>query len=167
MRVRRSNNIEMKFSHINPENQPEMVDVGDKEVTDRRARARAVMVLDTDIIARMSDGDIQSKKGPVFHTAILAGVMAAKKTPELIPLCHVVPLDDCKISIEVSGDDSVTIDCVARARHRTGVEMEALTGAAVAALTIYDMCKALSREMRIESVRLIEKSGGKRDWKCD
>ena len=157
----------MKFSHINPENQPEMVDVGRKEVTSRRAHARAVMRIDKAILAQMSEGDIKSKKGPVFHTAILAGVMGAKKTPELIPLCHVVPLDDCKVSIAVSGDDSLTIDCVAKANHRTGVEMEALSGATIAALTIYDMCKALSREIRIESVRLIEKSGGKRDWKGD
>ncbi len=153
------------LSHINKDNQPKMVDVGGKAVTVRRARAQAVVVLTEEIMAQLEGGELTGKKGPVFQTAILAGIMAAKKTHELIPLCHPIPLEDCQIRIEPSDGHRVVIDCKVKATHKTGVEMEALTGACTAALTVYDMCKSLSRAISIESVRLLEKTGGKRKFK--
>jgi len=156
----------MTLSHINEDNQPTMVDVGDKAVTQRTATAQALITFPSGILPSLeSDGDqeLQSRKGPVFQTAILAGIMGAKKTSELIPLCHQIPLEDCSIDVQVAGADQLRIRCTARATHKTGVEMEALTGAAVAALTIYDMCKALTHHIVISEVRLLEKRGGKRD----
>ena len=152
------------LSHVNDDNNPQMVDVGHKHATHRRARARATVKLTSQIMRLLQEGELQSKKGPVFQTAILAGIMAAKRTHELIPLCHPIPMEDCKIRIVPGGPDSVVIDCEARATFKTGVEMEALTGASVAALTIYDMCKAMSHAITIESVGLIEKTGGKSDF---
>ena len=152
-----------KLSHIDDRNRPAMVDVGDKSVTERNAHARCVVHL-PDVVSAAIDGDeIHGKKGPVFATAVIAGVMAAKKTHELIPFCHPLGLDKCDIGISVDGDD-VIIDCQCRVHHKTGVEMEALTGASVAALTIYDMCKALSHDIVIGETRLMSKSGGKRDF---
>ncbi len=109
--------------------------------------------------------NLKVKKGPVFHAAILAGVMAAKKTHELIPLCHSIPLEDCEITIRPNKENRILIDCEVRATHKTGVEMEALTAVSVAALTIYDMCKGISHRIYIESVRLVEKTGGKSNFK--
>jgi len=156
------------FSHIDKNNQPTMVDVADKSVTERRAHACARIYLPPPvreaIVAGDADApDIQTKKGPVFQTAIIAGTMAAKRTHELIPFCHPLGLESCKISVALDGDDAV-IDCRVRVHHKTGVEMEALTGASVAALTIYDMCKAMSHDMVIGEVRLLAKSGGKSDF---
>ena len=140
-----------------------MVDVGDKSVTERHAHARCVVHL-PDVVGAAIDGDeIHGKKGPVFATAVIAGVMAAKKTHELIPFCHPLGLDKCDIEIDVDGYD-IVIDCHCRVHHKTGVEMEALTGASVAALTIYDMCKALSHDIVIGETRLMSKSGGKRNF---
>ncbi len=156
-----------ELSHINPKNQPEMVGVSQKGVTLRRARARAQVKLTDEIMAQLKGSELQSKKGPVFQTAVLAGIMAAKKTHELIPLCHPILLEDCNIEIVTGEENRVTIQCEAQATHKTGVEMEALTGASVAALTIYDMCKSLSKEIIIESVRLVEKTGGKSDFKTE
>ncbi len=155
-----------KLSHIDSQDRPTMVDVGDKETTDRSAQARTIVVLPDEVAAHLSGGEIHSKKGPVFATAIIAGVMAAKKTHELIPFCHPLGLDDCKVSIEVE-DNEVVIDCVCRVHHKTGVEMEALTGASVAALTVYDMLKALSHDIVIGETKLMAKSGGKRDYQRD
>ena len=143
-----------------------MVDVGDKEATDRSAQARTIVVLPDEVAAHISGDEIRSKKGPVFATAIIAGVMAAKKTHELIPFCHPLGLDDCKVNIDVR-DNDVVIDCICRVHHKTGVEMEALTGASVAALTVYDMLKALSHDIVIGETKLIAKSGGKRDFQRD
>jgi cyclic pyranopterin phosphate synthase len=145
-----------------------MVDVGGKAVTRRTARAEARVWLPAEVRARLQDGDIRGPKGPVFHTAIVAGVMAAKKTDQLIPLCHSLPLDDCKITIAMDGADPecARIECAVATSHKTGVEMEALTGASVAALTLYDMCKALSHGIEIRSVRLLEKTGGKKDYRA-
>lgn len=157
----------MKFSHVSSKNEPEMVDIGDKPVTVRKARAQAVVALSEEIMEHFSGDELTSKKGPVFQTAILAGVMAAKRTHELIPLCHAIPLEDCKIAIKPVEQARVLIECEVRATHKTGVEMEALTGASVAALTIYDMCKAMSRKIRIENVHLVEKTGGKSDFKIN
>jgi cyclic pyranopterin phosphate synthase len=152
------------FSHINQNNQPAIVDVSEKKVTRRIAHARTLVRVTPEILEQFTDGDIQSKKGPIFQTAILAGVIASKKTWDLIPLCHPIALEDCQIRIDVNEDDAIQIDCTATATHKTGVEMEALTGATVAALTIYDMCKGMSHDITIEQTRLIEKRGGKQDY---
>lgn len=156
-----------KLSHIDERNQPTMVDIGHKKPSDRTAHARTVVVFPAEVAERFSDGDIQTAKGPVFTTAIIAGVMAAKKTHELIPFCHPLGLNNCKITIEMDEERRAIIDCVCSVHHRTGVEMEALTGASVAALTIYDMCKALSHDITIAETRLMAKSGGKRDFTRD
>ena len=155
-----------KLSHIDEQNRPAMVDVSDKPVTAREAHARAEVVLPEAVLAVLEGDEINTKKGPVFATAIIAGVMAAKKTHELIPFCHPLGLDDCQVSIAVE-DGRAIVDCRCKVTHRTGVEMEALTGASVAALTIYDMCKALSHEIVIGNTRLMAKSGGKKDFRRD
>ena len=153
-----------KLTHLNDAGQPAMVNVGEKPVTARLARARAQVRLGADILALVQAGDLPTRKGPVFQTAIIAGVMAAKKTADLIPLCHPLGLDDCQVRIEVLPPDSLLIECTARVTGKTGIEMEALTGASVAALTVYDMCKALSHHIVIEEIRLVEKTGGKADF---
>lgn len=140
-----------------------MVDVSDKRKTDRVAQARAVVELPAAVLDALDGDEINASKGPVFATAIIAGVMAAKKTHELIPFCHPLGLEKCDVSIRVEGASAV-IDCVCQVHHKTGVEMEALTGASVAALTVYDMCKALSHDIVIRETRLISKSGGKADY---
>lgn len=152
------------LTHLDDDNRSRMVDVGDKEITQRHAHARAFVRLPREVREAISGDDILSKKGPVFQTAILAGVMAAKKTSDLIPLCHPLALEDCKVEIDIGEGGRVQIDCRVSIHARTGVEMEALTGASVAALTVYDMCKALSQEIVIEEVRLIGKRGGKNDF---
>ena len=153
------------LTHVGPGNRPTMVDVGDKAVTVRTAQARATVVFPPDVLADQQAGaELRTKKGPVFDTAIIAGVMAAKRTHELIPFCHPIPLEDCKIEVQWGAPGEIVIDCAVRATHKTGVEMEALTGATAAALTVYDMCKALSHGIRITEVRLVAKSGGKRDF---
>jgi cyclic pyranopterin phosphate synthase len=155
-----------KLSHVDEQNRPTMVDVSSKKATDREARARSVVHLPKEVFAAIEGDEIQSKKGPVFATAIIAGVMAAKKTHELIPFCHPLGLEKCDLTISVDGDN-VVIECACRVHHKTGVEMEALTGASVAALTIYDMCKALSHDIVIAETRLIGKTGGKQDFRHD
>ena len=143
-----------------------MVDVSAKTATERTAHARTRVNLPPDVAAHVTDGEIETKKGPVFATAIIAGVMAAKKTHELIPFCHPLGLEDCKLAIEMEGAD-VVIDCRCKVTHKTGVEMEALTGASVAALTVYDMLKAMSHDIVIGETRLISKTGGKQDFRRD
>jgi cyclic pyranopterin phosphate synthase len=152
------------FTHVNAANQPTMVDVGAKPPTRRVARAHCRVVLGEELLSRVQAGEMPSHKGPVIHTAILAGIMGAKRTSELIPLCHPLGLDDCSVTIEPDGPDALRVVCTAVVTGRTGVEMEALTGATVAALTIYDMCKAFSHDIAIDNVQLIEKTGGKRDF---
>lgn len=152
-----------KLSHIDQKGNPAMVDVSDKQSTKRIAKARSSVVVSNNILAALQDGDIQTKKGPVFHTAIIAGVMGAKKTSDLIPFCHPIALEDCKIEIEVV-EHRIEIVCTTTTTGKTGVEMEALTGASVAALTVYDMCKALSHDMIINETQLIAKRGGKSDF---
>ena len=156
-----------EFSHIDASNQPAMVDISGKATNHRTAMAESIVQLDESIMALLDNGDIQSKKGPVFQTAILAGVMAAKKTSDLIPLCHPLPLDNCKIKIEPIENLQVRVTCSVSTDHKTGVEMEALTGASVASLTLYDMCKALSHKIEILRTRLISKTGGKRDYQVE
>ena len=153
-----------KLSHIDEQNRPTMVDVSGKQATDRTAHARAVVHLPVSIAGHISGDEIETKKGPVVATAIIAGVMAAKKTHELIPFCHPLGLENCKVTAELRGND-VVIDCVCRVHHKTGVEMEALTGASVAALTVYDMLKAMSHDIVITETRLIAKTGGKEDFR--
>ena len=152
-----------KLSHIDDRNRPTMVDVGDKVATDREAHARTIVRLPEAVVAALDGDEIATKKGPVFATAIIAGVMAAKKTHELIPFCHPLGLENCKLNIELHGKD-VVIDCHARVHGKTGVEMEALSGASVAALTVYDMLKAMSHDIVISETRLLAKTGGKRDF---
>ena len=140
-----------------------MVDVGGKDVTHRTAVAEARVILPAAVARALRESGHRTKKGPVFDTAIIAGVMAAKRTHELIPFCHPLALDNCSVEIESQRGGEIVIRCQVSVHHRTGVEMEALTGATAAALTIYDMCKALSHDIEIASVRLLEKTGGKRD----
>jgi len=146
-----------------------MVDVGAKAVTRRTAHAVAVVTLPPELAALLRDGEIATAKGPVFQAAILAGIQGAKRTSELIPLCHLLSLEDCRIEVEAGapaadGSADVEIHCRVRAEAKTGVEMEALTGATVAALTLYDMGKAASRGIVIRNIRLLEKTGGKSDF---
>jgi cyclic pyranopterin phosphate synthase len=153
-----------QFTHLDAEGNPNMVNVGEKKVTSRMARARSIVVLGDEIMDQLENDELHTKKGPVFQTAVLAGIMASKKTGELIPLCHPLGLDNCDVHIHVNKQREVVIDCTARITAKTGVEMEALTGATVAALTVYDMCKAFSHDIRIKETCLMEKRGGKRDF---
>ncbi|RAU81864.1 cyclic pyranopterin monophosphate synthase MoaC [Pontibacter arcticus] len=154
-----------EFSHLNDKGQATMVDVGGKQATHRTATARSIVSLPSEVLEKLVEGDIQTKKGSVFQTAIIAGIMAAKKTGDLIPLCHPIGMDNCHISIQLNEQQEVVIDCTASITAKTGIEMEALVGASVAALTVYDMCKALSHDIVIKETKLIEKTGGKRDFK--
>ncbi|HEX7113010.1 MAG TPA: cyclic pyranopterin monophosphate synthase MoaC [Mizugakiibacter sp.] len=151
-----------RLTHVTREGQPRMVDVGAKRVTARRAVAEARVRFPADVAATLRREGMRGKKGPVIDTAIVAGTMAAKRTHELIPFCHPLAIERCDISAAFDGADELVIRCEVAIAHKTGVEMEALTGASVAALTVYDMCKALSHEIVIAGVRLLEKSGGKR-----
>ena len=155
-----------KLSHIDGNNRPTMVDVSDKQATNRTAHARTTVHLPVSIAGHISGDEIESKKGPVFATAIIAGVMAAKKTHELIPFCHPLGLENCTVTVQLEGND-VVIDCHATVHDKTGVEMEALTGASVAALTVYDMLKAMSHDIVITETRLIAKTGGKQNFRRD
>lgn len=141
-----------------------MVDVSSKKSSLRTARAQATLCAGKEIIQKIKNNELQTKKGPVFQTAILAGVMGAKKTSDLIPLCHPLGLEDCQVQISIKAN-KIIINTLAIVTGKTGVEMEALTAASVAALTVYDMCKALSHDMVIEEIMLLEKTGGKKDFK--
>jgi len=153
-----------EFSHIDAEGKASMVNVGEKKVTVRSATARSIVLLPEEVIQKLSGNGMQTKKGPVFQTAIVAGIMAAKKTGELIPLCHPLGLDDCRINIRFENINELIIDCSVSITAKTGVEMEALVGASIAALTVYDMCKALSHDIIIRETKLMEKTGGKHDF---
>ena len=153
----------MTFSHLDSEQRPAMVDVGDKTAAKRTAVAEARVLFPPAVAAALRENGFISSKGPVFDTAIVAGVMGAKRTHELIPFCHPLGLENCRIAIELDGDRAV-IRCTVSVHHKTGVEMEALTGASIAALTVYDMCKALSHDIVISELRLLSKDGGKSDF---
>ena len=168
------------FTHLDAAGHPRMVDVSAKGATTRTATARALVSLPPAVRERLtgagangaepagSGRDIVTAKGPVFHTARIAGIMAAKRTAELIPLCHPIGLEDCTIEIDQTSGGDLSIECRTVVTHKTGVEMEALTGASVAALTVYDMCKAISRGIVIKDVRLMSKSGGRSgDYRAD
>ena len=147
-----------ELSHFDARGQAAMVDVGDKPVSQRTAIARARVTMRRETAALIRSGG--AKKGDVLGVARLAGIMAAKRTAELIPLCHPLPISAVSLELEAT-DEAVEIAATVRTTGRTGVEMEALTAASVAALTVYDMCKSVDRGMRIEAVRLTHKSGGK------
>ncbi|MDH5610747.1 MAG: cyclic pyranopterin monophosphate synthase MoaC [Cyclobacteriaceae bacterium] len=153
-----------KFTHIEQDS-PAMVDVGHKDVTERTAHAQTLVQLPDDMKPYIKDGEITTLKGPVFHTAILAGIQGAKRTSELIPLCHNLFLNKVRIDITLEEGLLVKIVCEARCTGKTGVEMEALTGASIAALTVYDMCKAFSHNITILETKLMAKSGGKRAFR--
>lgn len=138
-----------------------MVDVSEKAVTRRTATATSDIVLGENILSRLQGNEIHLKKGPVFQTAILAGIMGAKETSRLIPLCHPLPLDKCTVTVDPLSGATVRVTCAVQCTGKTGVEMEALTGASIAALTLYDMCKALSHDIVIGPTRLLEKTGGR------
>lgn len=155
----------MEFTHLDARGQPGMVDIGDKVVTSRTARARAEVILPSEVMSQFIDDELSTKKGPVLQTARLAGTMAVKRTSDLIPLCHPLPIDS--IRFETSMDPAagkVVIECEVKATYKTGVEMEALTGVSVAALTVFDMCKAISPAIVIGEIKVLEKRGGKSDW---
>lgn len=152
------------MTHVSADNQPSMVDVSEKKTTIRRALARASLQFPASLTLDVEGSEIQSKKGPVFATAIVAGTHAAKQTANLIPFCHALSLDSCLISIRISGPHSIEILCEVKTRAPTGVEMEAIIGVTIAAATVYDMCKALTHEITIGPVQLLAKSGGKHDF---
>jgi len=153
-----------RLTHLDAGGRPAMVDVGAKPVTARSAVAEARVVLPAAVARALHATGHRTHKGPVFDTAIIAGVQAVKNTSAMIPFCHPLPIDHVSVAVEPSGRHSLRIRCSVSTQHRTGVEMEALAGAAVAALTIYDMCKALSHDISIGPVRLMAKSGGRRNF---
>ena len=150
---------EKYFTHLNEGNQPRMVDVSGKAVTHRTAVAEAMVHLGPEL-ARMLKETGSTKKGPVIQTAVIAGIQGSKRTSDLIPMCHPLPLSAVEVDIQLEGEKA-RIQVQVKTSNQTGVEMEALTGASVAALTLYDMCKSISKAMIIESVRLLKKTGGK------
>ncbi|MBL0742763.1 cyclic pyranopterin monophosphate synthase MoaC [Chryseolinea lacunae] len=152
-----------QFTHIDSAGNPKMVDVSEKKVTVRTAKAQATVHVGPDILSHLTGDEIITKKGPVFQTAIIAGVMGAKQTSSLIPFCHPLGLEDCQIHIAVR-DGKIVIDSSVTITAKTGVEMEALTAVTVAALTVYDMCKALSHDIVIQNISLMSKTGGKKDF---
>jgi cyclic pyranopterin monophosphate synthase len=160
MKKRRTN---AGLAHLDASRRPTMVGVGGKAITHRIAEAEARMHLPAAVARALRATGHRTAKGPVFDTAIIAGVMAAKRTAEFIPFCHPLPIEHCSVAVAAGGRNELRIRCRVETHHKTGVEMEALTGASVAALTIYDMCKALSHDMRIIEVKLLHKSGGRRD----
>lgn len=153
-----------EFTHLDPSGNPTMVDVSSKSVTHREAVAISKVLLSPEILGILQNDEIHTKKGPVFQTAILAGIMAIKKTSELIPLCHPLPITKCSIDISINENNEVIITSTVKVEGKTGVEMEALTGATIAALTIYDMCKGFSHDIVISETKLMKKTGGKRDF---
>jgi cyclic pyranopterin phosphate synthase len=153
-----------ELSHIDQTGLPTMVDVGNKTVTTRVAEAQAYVDLGSEIMGLLHDGEINSKKGPVIQTAIIAGTMAVKRTDELIPFCHSLPIDSIKISVNPE-ELGLRISCKVKCTAKTGVEMEAITGASITAITIYDMCKAISHDIAITDIKLMSKSGGKSDYR--
>ena len=162
MAARAENRSASNLTHVDPQGRPRMVDVGAKAVTARAATARAVVRFPLAVARALRASGMRAKKGSVIDTAIVAGTMAVKRTHELIPFCHPLAIERCEFSVEFATSTELAIQCEVAISHKTGVEMEALTGASVAALTVYDMCKALSHEIVIAEIRLLEKSGGKR-----
>ena len=153
-----------RLTHLDRAGRPALVDVSAKAVTARAAVAECRVRFPAAVAAQLRASGLKSAKGGIVETAIVAGTMAVKRTHELIPFCHPLPIDGCRIAIDWHGERELWIECAVKATHRTGVEMEALTGATVAALTVYDMCKALSHAIVIGPAKLLGKHGGKRDF---
>ena len=151
------------LTHLDRDGMPAMVDVSAKATTTRDAQAECRVKFPAAVAAQLRASGLKSAKGGIVETAIIAGTMAVKRTHELIPFCHPLPIDGCRITVDWLDERTLRIDCMVRTTHRTGVEMEALTGATVAALTVYDMCKALSHAIVIGPAKLLGKRGGKRD----
>ena len=157
-----------KLSHIDQQGKSRMVDVGEKAITRRVAVSQTKVMFPAKIFQQLQQTQLTSAKGSIVDTANVAGIMAAKRTADLIPMCHPLPIDFCKLDFtQVEEDCSLLIQAEVRVNHKTGVEMEALTAASVAALTVYDMCKALSHDIRINDLQLVNKTGGKSDFKTD
>lgn len=152
------------LSHLDAAGLPSMVDVSGKPATARAATAECRVRFPKEVAAQLHANGLRSAKGGIVDTAIIAGTMAVKRTHELIPFCHPLPIDGCRIVVAWDGDNTLKIECTVRTTHRTGVEMEALTGATIAALTVYDMCKALSHRIVVGPAKLLGKRGGKRDF---
>ena len=142
-----------------------MVNVSDKKTTKRTAIAKATMFLGEEIISHFNNDELITKKGPVFQTAIIAGIQGVKKTSEIIPMCHPLLINGVDINIHVINSEHIEVLCEVIIEGKTGVEMEALTGVNIACLTIYDMCKSISQDIIIKEVKLVEKTGGKSDIK--
>ena len=153
-----------RLTHLDADGLPAMVDVSAKQVTAREAAAECRVRFPAAVAAQLRASGLRSAKGGIVETAIIAGTLATKRTHELIPFCHALPLDGCRIAIDWHGERELRIECTVKATHRTGVEMEALTGATVAALTVYDMCKALSHAIVIGPAKVLAKRGGRRDF---
>ena len=151
------------FTHINDKGNPKMVNVLEKKITKRKAIASATMFLGETIVNKFTNNELTTKKGPVFQTAIIAGIQAVKKTSELIPMCHPLLIGGIAIDITIINKTDINVLCSVSIEGKTGVEMEALTGANIACLTIYDMCKSMSQNMLIKEVKLLKKRGGKSD----
>lgn len=149
----------MELTHLDKNGAAHMVDVGDKQTTKRTAQAQAVITMQPETLRRIAEGTMP--KGDVFACARIAGIMAAKRTSDLIPMCHPLPIDGVEVEITPISETEVRLVSTLRCTHKTGIEMEALTAVSVAALTIYDMCKAIDRGMRIDQVLLLHKAGGK------
>ena len=157
-----------ELSHVDKQGKSRMVDVGDKAVTRRTATAQATICFTPEVYQTLQQTQLTSAKGSIIDTANIAGIMAAKRTAELIPMCHPLPINFCQLEFnQVDQDNSLIIQAEVRVNHKTGVEMEALTAASVAALTVYDMCKALSHDIHINDLHLVQKTGGKSDFKVD
>lgn len=155
--------MEKKLSHINESGNAEMVDVSEKSISSRKAIASGRVLFPTEVFKELQRQDFLGKKGSIVQTAVIAGIQGVKKTSELIPLCHQINLTKIDVDI-VPGDNQFHITCTVKCDGKTGVEMEALTGVSVAALTIYDMCKAMSQDIVISTIQLERKSGGKNDY---
>lgn len=149
----------MELTHLDKNGAAHMVDVGDKQTTKRTAQAQAVITMQPETLRRIAEGTMP--KGDVFACARISGIMAAKHTSDLIPMCHPLPIDGVEIEITPISETEVRLVSTLRCTHKTGIEMEALTAVSVAALTIYDMCKAIDQGMRIDQVLLLHKAGGK------
>ena len=156
----------MKLTHLDHNNNPAMVDITEKSISKRVAQAQGFISLPPEVFVHISEREIKVKKGPVLQTAIIAGTMAVKKTSELIPFCHPIIIEKCSFTHEFSKESfQLKMTCEVHTTGKTGVEMEALTGVQVALLTVYDMLKALTPHMTIGPVQLVQKSGGKSDFK--
>ena len=152
------------LTHIDEKNNPNMVDVSEKKETVRTAVAKGHLKVPATLYNHFNGQDLISKKGPVFSTAIVAATMAVKKTSDLIPFCHPIPIEGCKVEIQFRDETTIEIVVSVKTTGKTGIEMEAITGVQVAALTLYDMCKSWTHDLEITNVHLLSKTGGKSDY---